>query len=121
MGPYAQFCLDFYDTTRKIPVNLPPGYALYPATTTMPPGLGPGYPPAGFPIPANGPPSAAMGGQLRSWERNLRMESFPEGEEKWSIPEGTYVMLRRRGHPDFTFQIPTRQRIVAAQPQLVVL
>ena len=44
-----------------------------------------------------------MGGQLGSWENafGVRGEQIPPGEEKWSIPEGSYVTLKRHGHPDF--------------------
>ncbi|PIL26676.1 hypothetical protein GSI_11252 [Ganoderma sinense ZZ0214-1] len=140
MATYGHFCLDFYDTERKAPVNLPPGHALYMA------GFGPGMmhaamPPPGFgrqPQPgeylprsvrhhieahASGSSSRSrMRGGLGSWERNLGMKSIPEGEEKWSFPEGQYVTLRRDGHPDFTFQMPTRQMPVAvAQPRLGVI
>ena len=49
----------------------------------------------------------------------MGMTSIPDGEEKWSIPEGTYLTLRRDGHPDFAFRMPFRQpAIVAAQPQM---
>ena len=121
MGPYGQFCLDFYNIERRIPVNLPPGCALYPGMTVMPPGFGPGgYIAASHLMPASAPSSRR--GQLGSWERNLGMQSIPEGEEKWSIPGGACIMLRREGRPDFTFQMPTRQIPVAvAQPQLGVL
>ena len=33
MGPYGYFCLDFYDSKCKAPVNVPPRHVLY-----LPPG-----------------------------------------------------------------------------------
>ncbi|KAI0691836.1 hypothetical protein C8T65DRAFT_745387 [Cerioporus squamosus] len=146
MGAYGQFCLDFYDVGRKASVNLPPGHSLHPATATVPapasaPGgfgqgfvppvrytamnggpLGPGYPPPGFPMAMNvHAPGFAMAGQLRSWERNMGMRGeIPEGEEKWMVPQGAYVTLRRDGHADVVFQIPTLQPAfaqVALQPR----
>ncbi|KAI0710351.1 hypothetical protein C8T65DRAFT_777908, partial [Cerioporus squamosus] len=118
MGPYGQFCLDFYDVERKASVNLPRGYSLHPAAVPSV-ATGPGYPPPGFPMALNPPTFAPMAGPLRSWERNMGMRTIPEGEEKWMVPEGMYVTLKRDGLPDMTFQTPTRRpAFVALQPQL---
>ncbi|RDX41547.1 hypothetical protein OH76DRAFT_1393133, partial [Lentinus brumalis] len=114
MGPYGQFCLDFYDTERDASVNLPQGYSLHPAAVPAPLGLGPGYPPPGFPMALNAP--ASMAGSLRSWERNMGMREIPEGEEKWMVPQGAYITLRRDGHEDVIFQIPTQQPAFVALP-----
>ncbi|KAI0691833.1 hypothetical protein C8T65DRAFT_762959 [Cerioporus squamosus] len=59
MGPYGQFCLDFYDVERKASVNLPRGYSLHPATVPSV-ATGPGYPPPGFPMALNPPTFAPM-------------------------------------------------------------
>ncbi|TFK84276.1 hypothetical protein K466DRAFT_589067 [Polyporus arcularius HHB13444] len=57
-------------------------------------------------------------GEIRSWERNQNLHSFPEGEERCNISEGAYITLQRTGHPDSLFQMPTRRTVVAAQPQM---
>ena len=120
MTYYGHFCLDFYDTDRKAPVNLPAGHGLYPG--------GPSMPPIGF---ASGPgqylpwPKGVRDGMnsrlkvpaFGSWERNMGMHSFPEGEEKWSFPEGSSLVLKRDGHPDFMFQVPVRQASFSVQAQ----
>ncbi|KAI0691835.1 hypothetical protein C8T65DRAFT_745386 [Cerioporus squamosus] len=101
MGPYGQFCLD-YDIERRAPINLPKGHCLHPTAVPAPAAPGPGHPPAGYPVPVNAPHFGM--GEL-------------EGEERRSIPQGTYVTLRRVGHLDFLFQMPTRQpALVVAQP-----
>lgn len=48
------------------------------------------------------------------------MNSIPEGEGRWSIPEDMYVVLRREEYADFTFQMPTRTiaPFTVARPQL---
>ncbi|TFK83520.1 hypothetical protein K466DRAFT_589661 [Polyporus arcularius HHB13444] len=148
MAPYGQFCLDFYDVDRKVSVNLPSGHSLHPATVPVPvpggfqgqgfvpPGpvrytsmnggpLGPGYPPPGFPTaPTLNPPSfqAQAAAPLRSWERNMGLRAIPDGEEKWMLPQGAYITLKRVGHPDVVFQIPTLQpAFVTLQPQMGTL
>ena len=39
----------------------------------------------------------------------MGMREIPEGEEKWMALQGAYITLRRDGHPDVVFQIPTLQ------------
>ncbi|KAH9901418.1 hypothetical protein C8Q73DRAFT_677782 [Cubamyces lactineus] len=96
MDLYGQFCLDFFDVRRKVPVNLPVGYALWPAGTNAP-GV--------FMMP--------MGGPLPSWEAcfGYRPEAIPAGEEKWSVVAGSYITLQRSERPEdnFTFAVPMRQ------------
>ena len=63
-----------------------------------------------------------MGGQLGSWENafGVQDEQIPLGEEKWSVPDGPYVTLKRHD-PDFTFAVPIRQmqyQQAVAQPVL---
>ncbi|PIL34840.1 hypothetical protein GSI_02627 [Ganoderma sinense ZZ0214-1] len=115
MDYWGQFCLDFFDTERKVPVNLPAGYALYPGLSSVPPGaVGHALPPERAHLQP-----VEEGEPLHSWERNMGMASIPEGEEKWSIPEGMHLMLRRRGLPDFMFQMPARRApVVFAQPRM---
>ncbi|TBU28954.1 hypothetical protein BD311DRAFT_757514 [Dichomitus squalens] len=101
MDYYRQFCLDFYDTRRRIPVNLPQGFALWPS-------------------PSNVQGMYTMSGPLVSWERAMNCKGFPDGEEKWSVPEGMHITLVRAGRPEtFTFTVPVRQAAHAApvQPQ----
>ncbi|KAH9911836.1 uncharacterized protein B0H18DRAFT_1088856 [Fomitopsis serialis] len=92
MSGYRAFCLDFFDTRRRTPVNLPPGFSLWPSV-------------------ANAPSVFTMGGRLSSWENAFgkRGRQIPLGTEKWSVPEGSYITLKRRNHPEFTFAIPVRQ------------
>ncbi|PIL22963.1 hypothetical protein GSI_15660 [Ganoderma sinense ZZ0214-1] len=117
MDYWGQFCLDFFDVERKVPVNLPLGHALFPGMSSMPPGIGAGHPLPAHLAHANMQPPTSY--PLCSWERNMGMQSIPDGEEKWAIPEGMPVMLRRDGHPDFMFQMPRRQApVVLAQPQM---
>ena len=104
MTTYRQFCLDFYDTRGRTPVNLPSGFSLWSSGATA---LG------GF----------MVGGQLGSWENafGVRGAQIPPGEEKWSVPEGSYITLKRHGHADFTFAVPIRQiqqQQAVAQPVL---
>ncbi|KAI0748863.1 hypothetical protein C8Q74DRAFT_1311088 [Fomes fomentarius] len=96
MGTYRQFCLDFYDTRARTAVNLPQGYALWPAA-------------------ANPPGVFMIGGPLRSWENAYGLEgaTIPAGEEKWSVPEGAFITLVRVGAPDFTFAVPVRNQYAA--------
>ncbi|TBU54012.1 hypothetical protein BD310DRAFT_989850 [Dichomitus squalens] len=103
MEAYNQFCLDFYDHRCDVPVNLPPGFSLGPSPVNMQGVFG-------------------MAGPLVSWEQamGIRSADIPAGEEKWSVPEGTYLVVRRADRPgqDFTFAVPRRQTPQAeiAQP-----
>ncbi|EJF62493.1 hypothetical protein BD309DRAFT_996356 [Dichomitus squalens] len=101
MDFYRQFCLDFYDTRRQIPVNLPEGFALWSS-------------------PSNVQGMYTMSGPLVSWERAMDCKDFPDGEEKWSVPEGMHITLVRADRPEtFTFMVPVRQSAYAVpvQPQ----
>ena len=115
MDYWGHFCLDFFDIQRKVPVNLPAGHGLYPGgPSSMPPGAV-DHPPPNDLMRAGVRPMQSY--PLGSWERNMGITSFPDGEEKWSFPEGTYLTLKRDGHPDLAFQMPTRQPVFAVQPQ----
>ncbi|KAI0079148.1 hypothetical protein K474DRAFT_1659441 [Panus rudis PR-1116 ss-1] len=104
METYRQFCLDFYDTRSRCPVNLPQGFSLWPAL--------------------NNPQGVfMMGGPLRSWENayGYTGASIPPGEEKWSVPEGALITLRRDGSADFTFAVPVRNQVAVAHAEYGVL
>ena len=103
MQAYDQFCLDFYDHRRDVAVNLPRGFSLWSS-------------------PANMQGVFGMGGQLASWETAMGMSAADilPGQEKWSVPEGSFVVVRRDDRPneDFTFAVPRRQPppVAIAQP-----
>lgn len=90
-------CLDYFDDGRVQPTNQPDSFAFYPAAGLNRPGT----------FPTDGP--------IISWDRatmalpgmDLDTLHVPEGAERFSAPEGSYITLRREGYPDFTFQIPT--------------
>ena len=94
MEHYGQYCLDFYNTRRDTALNLPQDFSLWPAGANM----------AG---------SYMMHGPLPSWEAAMGYspDRIPAGEEKWSVPAGSYITLKRSARPqdDFTFAIPVRQ------------
>ncbi|KAI0765366.1 hypothetical protein C8Q74DRAFT_1371181 [Fomes fomentarius] len=77
-----QYCLDFFDTRRRTAVNLPPNYSLWPSVSNM-------------------PGAFTMGGPLPSWEKALGYapDAIPAGEEKWSVPAGSYITLKRGTPP----------------------
>ncbi|TFY78200.1 hypothetical protein EWM64_g5816 [Hericium alpestre] len=89
MTTYSQFCLDFFDTSLNSPVNLPQGYTLWPA-------------------PNQRMPVYMMHGPLVSWERAMGCTDIPNGEEKWSVPEGLFIYIQRAQEEDFTFAVPSR-------------
>ncbi|KAM5538593.1 hypothetical protein V8D89_007622 [Ganoderma adspersum] len=112
MDYWGQFCLDFFDVERRVPVNLPAGHGLYGAgETSLPPGVGGDHPLPDHLVRANVRPAESY--PIGSWERNMGIARIPDGEEKWSLPEGTRLTLQREGHPPLTFQVPTRQAPVA--------
>ena len=49
----------------------------------------------------------------------MGMREIPEGEEKWMAPQGAYITVRRDGHPDVVFQIPTLQPMFVTLPTQV--
>ena len=91
-------CLDYFDDGRVQPTNQPESYALHPAADLNRPGM------------------FSTDGPIVSWDRammaghgvNVNSLHIPEGTERFSAPEGSYITLRREGSPDFTFQIPTQ-------------
>lgn len=106
MEPYCQFCLDFYDTRRDVPVNLPKGFTLWPA-------------------PSNPLGMYTMSGPLVSWDVAIGGNNVPAGEEKWSVPQGMHITLVREDLPgqNFTFAVPVRSfaPVHLAQPQYGIL
>ncbi|KAL1943762.1 hypothetical protein VTO73DRAFT_4207 [Trametes versicolor] len=109
MEMYRQFCLDFFDTRARRPVNMPRGFELWPSA-------------------ANAPGVYTMAGPLGSLERGfgLSAREVPQGEEKFCVLEGSCVTLVRRDRPQepFTFAVPARQREVPAgiaQPRFRVV
>ncbi|RPD53331.1 hypothetical protein L226DRAFT_617494 [Lentinus tigrinus ALCF2SS1-7] len=119
MGFYSHFCVEFNDPRRKVSINLPPEHSLHP--TGPPGGFGymphPEVSPSSHPLstPMNRQSSTAITGQLPSLERS--MHGLDPGGREWIIPEGTYITLRREGHPLFTFQMPNRRPPTIAQPR----
>lgn len=118
METYRQFCLDFFSMITLTPVNLPSGYSLCLATVNMDVNT-PGAPPAFYPMAANMPGMFTV--PIASWEQSMGTQSINPGAEKWSVPEGTYVILMHLGHPDLAFHVPTRhlQVIVPKRGSLV--
>lgn len=109
MEAYRQFCLDFFDTRARRPVNMPRGFELWPS-------------------PANMPGVYTMAGPLGSLERGFGMKpgEVPQGEERFCVLEGSYVTLVRRDRPlePFAFAVPVRRREVPAgiaQPRFRVV
>lgn len=93
MEEFDQFCLDFVDRQTLAPVNLPPGYSIYPASANMP-GV------------------FMSGGPLPSIEQSYGYtpDRIPEGAEKWAVPAGAYLTIVRNGVEVLTFKVPVRQR-----------
>ncbi|TFK84129.1 hypothetical protein K466DRAFT_497173 [Polyporus arcularius HHB13444] len=92
MAAYSHFCLDFFDTRQQTPVNLPRGYAICPASANMP-----GVFTRDSPLP--------------SWERayGYTPANIPPGEEKWSVPAGSYLSVFKGRHELVTFAVPQTQ------------
>ncbi|KAI6013566.1 hypothetical protein EDC04DRAFT_2757855 [Pisolithus marmoratus] len=85
MEQFRQFCLDFYDLATGNPVNTPYGFELWD-------------------VPRPG--AYSFGGKLFTWEETFGLSNVPPGEEKYSVPEGSRLSLKRPGEPPFYFEIP---------------
>lgn len=100
MEVYRQFCLDFFDTRARRPVNMPRGFELWPSA-------------------ANVPGVYTMAGPLGSLEKGFGMKpgEVPQGEERFCVLEGSCVTLVRGDRPrePFAFAVPVRQREVPAE------
>ncbi|KIJ60070.1 hypothetical protein HYDPIDRAFT_32645 [Hydnomerulius pinastri MD-312] len=98
MERHRQYCLDFFDTCRRCAVDTPDGYEiLFLSDVYMP------------------------GEKLVTWETAMDVapEDLLPGAEKYSVTEGSELVLKRPGRDDFLFQIPVRpnpQGYVFAQP-----
>lgn len=83
MAHLGQFCFDFFDVARRVPVDPPAGYTIEDST----------------------------GGTQMTWEAAFEWTaSAPSGSQKYSAPEGTHLVLRRPGEAPLHFRIPVRPR-----------
>lgn len=99
MQKYAQYCLDFFDVNKRIPVNTPDGYKIYYLQY-----LG------------------QHEEQLVPWEIAMKVERVDEGQEKYSVQEGSQLVLTRPDKDPYLFEIPHRLRSTTgfAQPQATI-
>lgn len=103
MARFAQFCIDFFDSDHGVTVNKPEGCEIYPLYSPFTLG------------------SAAPGAPLVSWEQAMRVALIPAGSEKFSVPEGSYWKIVRRGGDNVCFSVPfrdTSHQIVQPAPRL---
>lgn len=83
MDRHRQFCFDFFDIARRIPVDPPSGYEIV----------------------------DSIGVQQRTWEAAFGWtDRAPSGSQKYCAPEGTHLVLRRPGEDPLNFKIPVRPR-----------
>lgn len=100
MEKYGQYCLNFFHAGDRIAVNTPDRYEI---------------------VHVPRPGVFTFGGKLVSWEKALgKDQHMPAGTEKYSVPEGSRLVLVRPGEDPFYFQVPLRpaqqQRVEYAQP-----
>jgi len=98
MERFGQYCLDFFHVKDHIAVNTPEGFKI-----------------SHVPIPG----VFMFGGPLISWEAAMKVKHLNDGAEKYSVPEGSSLVLTRPGEEPFYFQLPVRsvpQTVVYAQP-----
>ncbi|KAI0629984.1 hypothetical protein C8Q77DRAFT_1064812 [Trametes polyzona] len=88
------YCLDFVLTATGEPVNSPFKFDLFA-------GPGPNTPIGFAPTVALRPLECAFG---------FSQDKIPPGEEKFLLREGQSCILRRPGHRDVRFTVPTRRR-----------
>lgn len=103
MQQYGQYCLDFFDIGQHSAVNTPNDYRMW-------------Y------IPYLG--QLSYGEQLVSWEAAMKVETIPKGEERYSVQEGSRLVLIHSCADPYFFEIPCRPsavRMVFAQPQAAIL
>ena len=105
MDYYSLCYLDFFDTRKNVSVNLPPGYAIYPASAG---GMYPVVPPAGV--------------TLESFEKayGYTADQIPAGEERWGVQAGSYLSIVKDGRELVAFAVPLPQGTAAriVQPTL---
>lgn len=90
MDDLGHYCLDFFDPRgHGKAVNTPAAWKIDSVKT---------------------PGSFNLGGQITPWERafGISPRDTPPGEERYSVPEGSRLVLIRDGHEPLYFQIPTR-------------
>lgn len=93
MEDIGQYCFDFFHVRDGIAVNTPDNYKI-----------------SQLPVPAI-PGTMMFGGQVQPWEISfgINREDIRPGEEKYSAPEGSRLVLLRDGEEPFYFKIPTRE------------
>ncbi|OBZ74085.1 hypothetical protein A0H81_06268 [Grifola frondosa] len=90
MDRHGQWLLDFFNRTTSCAVNAPDGFGFYPIQR-------PGF------FTMSGPD-----GRLPSWEETAYgHQATVPGEERFSVPEGSWWALKRPGKEDFCFVLPT--------------
>ncbi|ETW75135.1 hypothetical protein HETIRDRAFT_455821 [Heterobasidion irregulare TC 32-1] len=93
---HGQYCLDFFHA----PVNTPDRYEI---------------------VHVPHPGVFTFRGRLVSWEKALgKDQHMPPGTDRYSVPEGSQLVVVRPGEDPFYFQVPLRpaqqQRVEYAQP-----
>ncbi len=95
-----EYCLDFVDNRTGLPVNSPFKFELFGAPNT---GALPGF----------------RATPMMSLERGfgIPQDQIPPGHEKFLLMDGMTCVLRRPGHKDVRFTVPTRRQppVAAAQ------
>ncbi len=95
-----EYCLDFVDNRTGLPVNSPFKFELFGAPNT---GASPGF----------------RVTPMMSLERGfgIPQDQIPPGHEKFLLMDGMTCVLRRPGHKDVRFTVPTRRQppVAAAQ------
>ncbi|KAI6106666.1 ubiquitin-related domain-containing protein [Pisolithus croceorrhizus] len=87
------YCFDFYNVTSRVPANTPEGFELWGVRR---------------------PGTYSYGGQIKSWEAAFGLSDILPGEEKYSAPEGSRIVLRRPGEDPFYFQLLGPRNIALA-------
>jgi len=98
MQYHEGYCLDLIDIPKNIPVDTPDDWMF-------------------SNVPHPGGPS--FGSKLCSWQKifaNVPGMSGPPGDEKYSVLEGSQIVLLHPGKTPFYFEIPTRE-VPLPQPQ----
>lgn len=98
MESYGQYCLDLFHVTDRIAVNTPKGFSI---------------------SHVSNPGVFTFGDRLVSWEAAMKVKHLNDGEEKYSAPEGSSLVLTRPHEQPFYFQLPVRsvpQAVVYARP-----
>lgn len=99
MHQFRQYCLDFFDKVKQTAMNMPKGYKIHPVL----------------------PSGRSCGPKLTSWEENMGVKpaDLRAGMEKFTVMEGSLLMLTRPNGDPFRFEIPVRPipgRVKFARP-----